>query len=159
MSFKYILGLRAPANIFEFSPTLKPHCLMIMVLQVGEQGQAPARAVGVVVRLLFHAVSISAAAAGAARAPARVLYLAPPESGWAAGRVGAPDNPNPPLMSGMAASFSLSLLLYLSRFGLPSRSGWKNRNLSRRGVGGADRRSLSLSPRVLEHGRERVCGQ
>ena len=47
---------------------VKPHCLMIMVLQVGEQGQLRARASSrrrraAVVRLLFHAVSISSAAA------------------------------------------------------------------------------------------------
>ena len=73
---------------------------MIMVLQVGEQGQAAAQrrpkaaVVAVVVRLLFHAVSISAAAACArACCLARVLYLAAlaKESGWAPRECGAPS--------------------------------------------------------------------
>ena len=110
---------------------------MIMVLQVGEQGRARSRRrrrrrrrPNAVVRLLFHAVSISSAdaAARSCRLPTwgsegegagpAGAESGRPESGWAAGRVGAPNNPNPrvlpPLMSGMAASLSLSLSLYLS---------------------------------------------
>ena len=64
---------------------VKPHCLMIMVLQVGEQGQLRARASSqrraAVVRLLFHAVSISSAAAVRARS---CLVPGLSESGWAA---------------------------------------------------------------------------
>ena len=116
---------------------------MIMVLQVGEQGRARSRRrrrrrrrPNAVVRLLFHAVSISSAdaAARSCRLPTwgsegegagpAGAESGRPESGWAGGRPEQPEPESAPSFNERDGCFPLSLPLSISlSLSLASRDG------------------------------------